>query len=64
MNMVSLRQIYFNSSLYIASCPNDYKLIGTETYFTCRNQIWAPYIPKCLRDEGFDSENNPTGKCH
>ena len=61
MNMVSLRLIYFNSSVYIASCPNEYKLVGTETHFTCREQIWVPYIPKCIKDEGYDSGIDQTG---
>ena len=61
MNMASLQQLYFNSSVYFAICPNEYKLVGTETHFTCRKQIWVPYIPKCIKDEGYDSGIDQTG---
>ena len=58
---VSLMQTYFNSSVYIASCPKEYKLLGTENRFTCRDQIWVPYIPNCLKDESYDTKYSQSG---
>lgn len=61
VNTVILQQIYINSPVYVASCSKEYKLVGTENYFACRNQIWVPYIPRCHKDYSYANTNTQTG---
>ena len=64
VNTVILQQTYINSPVYVASCSMEYKLVGTENRFTCRNQIWVPYIPRCHKDDSYANTNTQTGECH